>query len=61
MESTKAKLKRLFFELKDELNMLRDTDECLDKRAISIATTELETAQLWAVRSLFSESEIRDH
>lgn len=61
-EDLKIDLKREFYMLIDKLNNVRsDEDYSIDQRAIAIAITNLETAQMWAVRSLFSESEVRNH
>lgn len=55
-------LKCHFFELIDQLNELKENqDLSVDKRAISVAITQLETAQMWAVRSLHTNQEIRSY
>ena len=52
MTTTKDKLKEEFFRLLRILEGLKNSDECVIKRDILIAITELETSQMWAVRSL---------
>ena len=49
------KIKRHFADLIDLLDSERNkTENGLSKRAFSIAITECQTAQMWAVKSLFN-------
>nr|WP_153841725.1 hypothetical protein [Ornithobacterium rhinotracheale] len=56
MKEQKKELKQKFEELKSYIQNLEG-----DGRSKAVAITNLETASMWAVRSLFSEGEIKKH
>lgn len=58
IDMLKAQMKEDFFGLRDRLQNLKESNK-FDNRALSVAITELETAQMWAVRSLFSDEQAR--
>lgn len=56
----KSVIKSHFFNIRDYLIDLRDDQELkINKRDISVAITNLETSQMWAVRSLFSGEQVK--
>ena len=62
-ESCKKEIKKIFQTASDSLKMLRENDSGLliDMRAVAIAITNLDTAKMWAVASLYSEDERNEH
>nr|WP_153841703.1 hypothetical protein [Ornithobacterium rhinotracheale] len=55
-QEIKKELKQKFEELKKYIQNLEG-----DGRSKAVAITNLETASMWAVRSLFGEEEIKKH
>lgn len=61
-DNVKSKMKQSFFNIEKELERLGQEELlAVDIRSLALAITNLQTAQMWAVRSLYSKDEIHEH